>query len=409
MGTKKQTKTNLTQIMFYLVMGLAGAACGILMMKVIRSSIPAGAPLTKTLVRIGAMLILFYIAAILQIIIHEGGHLVFGLLTGYKFCSFRVYSFMWIKDSERIRFKRISIAGTGGQCLMAPPGAENGKIPASIPVLMYNFGGAIMNLIAAAIAGGLALGCPEGSVIRMFLLFLVIIGVAFALLNGLPLRMGAVNNDGRNALDLAKDPEACRSFWISMKVNELASRGIRVKDMPKEWFTVPAEKDLQNGITAVRGVLAAGRLMDQQRFTEADELMKRFLEGKNGIVGVYRGLLGNDRMFIELITENRPEVLEAMKTPEQLKIMRAMKRYPSVLRTEYAYSLLAKKEPENAKKILREFEKSARSYPYPGEIEAERELIAIVQEKAQPAETEDSEEPAVADELSAASECDNNF
>ena len=33
MGTKKQTKTNLTQIMFYLVMGLAGAACGILMMK----------------------------------------------------------------------------------------------------------------------------------------------------------------------------------------------------------------------------------------------------------------------------------------------------------------------------------------------------------------------------------------
>ena len=98
-----------------------------------------------------------------------------------------------------------------------------------------------------------------------------------------------------------------------------------------------------------------------------------------------------------------------MKTPEQLKIMRAMKRYPSGLRTEYAYSLLARKDPENAKKILREFEKSARCYPYPGEIEAERELIAIVQEKAQPAETEDSEEPAVADELSAASECDNNF
>ena len=409
MGTKKQTKTNSTQIMFYLVMGLAGAACGILMMKVIRSSIPAGAPLTKTLVKVAAMLILFYIAMILQIIIHEGGHLIFGLLTGYKFCSFRVYSLMWIKDSERIRFKRISVAGTGGQCLMAPPGPEDGKIPVKIPVLLYNFGGAIMNLIAAAIAGGLAFACREGSLIRVFLLFFAVTGVVFALLNGLPMRMSAVNNDGRNALDLSRDPEARRAFWISMKVNELVSRGIRAKDMPKEWFTVPPEKGMQNGIIAVLGVLAAGRLMDEQRFAEADELMKRLLEEKNGIVGVYRGLLGNDRMFVELITENRPEVLEAMKTPEQLKIMRTMKRNPSVLRTEYAYSLLAKQDPENAKKILREFEKTARSYPYSGELEAERELIAIVQEKAQPAETEGSEEPSAADELSAASECDNNF
>ena len=397
MEEKKQTKTSLSQGLSFLVMCLAGAACGILMMKVIRGSVPAGAPLTKTLVKVAAMLILFYIAVILQIIIHEGGHLVFGLLTGYKFCSFRIYSLMWIKDSERIRFKRISIAGTGGQCLMAPPGSEDGKIPVKIPVLLYNFGGAIMNLIAAAIACGLAFACPEGSLIRAFLIFLVVIGVAFALLNGLPMRTGAVNNDGRNALDLSRDPEARRAFWISMKVNEMVSRGIRTKDMPKEWFTVPSEKGMQNGIIAVLGVLAAGRLMDEQRFAEADELMKRLLEGKNGIVGVYRGLLGNDRMFIELITENRPEVLEAMKTPEQLKIMKAMKRNPSVLRTEYAYSLLAKQDPENAKKILREFEKNARSYPYSGETEAERELIAIVQEKAQPAETEDSEEPAAAE------------
>ena len=31
-------------------------------------------------------------------VIHEGGHLVFGLLTGYKFSSFRIMSFMWVKE-----------------------------------------------------------------------------------------------------------------------------------------------------------------------------------------------------------------------------------------------------------------------------------------------------------------------
>ena len=278
---------------------------------------------------------------------------------------------------------------------MAFPETEDGKIPTNIPVLLYNYGGVIMNLVTAAIAGGLAFACREGSVIRTFLIFLAVIGVAFALLNGLPLKMSAVNNDGRNALDLMKDPEARRAFWIQMKVNELASRDIRVKDMPKEWFSVPSEQEMQNGITAMLGPLAAGRLMDEQCFAEADALMKRFLEGKNGIVGLNRGLLGNDRMYLELIGENRPEVLKAMKTPEQMKIMRAMKNYLSVLRTEYAYALLAKKDEENAKKILRVFEKSARTYPYPGEVEAERELIAITQNKVVVEEVDDTEDKDV--------------
>ena len=395
MGTKKQKKTDISQLLAALVMCLVGAACGILMMRVIRGSVPKDASLIKSLVMVAALLVLFYAAFVLQTIIHEGGHLVFGLLTGYRFCSFRIFNLMWIRGKEGIRFKRLSLAGTGGQCLMAFPETEDGKIPTNIPVLLYNYGGVIMNLVTAAIAGGLAFACREGSVIRTFLIFLAVIGVAFALLNGLPLKMSAVSNDGRNALDLMKDPEARRAFWIQMKVNELASRDIRVKDMPKEWFSVPSEQEMQNGITAMLGPLAAGRLMDEQCFAEADALMTRFLEGKNGIAGLNRGLLGNDRMYLELIGENRPEVLKAMKTPEQMKIMRAMKNYLSILRTEYAYALLAEKDGENAKKILQLFEKAARTYPYPGEVEAERELIAIAQNKVVVEEVDDTEDKDV--------------
>ncbi len=395
MTKKNQTKTNGGQLLFFLIMGIVGAACGVLIIRSIRGGVSADIPLKQKIVKIVVLFILFYIAYILHVILHEAGHLVFGLLSGYKFCAFRIFNLMWVRNKEGIRFKRMSIAGTGGQCLMAFPETEDGKIPTNIPVLLYNYGGVIMNLIAAAIAGGLAFACREGSVIRTFLIFLAVIGVAFALLNGLPLKMSAVNNDGRNALDLMKDPEACRAFWIQMKMNELASRGIRVREMPQEWFTVPGKEAMQNGIIAPMAVMVSGRLMDQQRFAEADELMKRLLEEENGIVGVYRGLLGNDRIYVELIGENRPEALEALKTPEQLRIMRAMKNYLSVLRTEYAYALLAKKDEENAKKILRVFEKSARTYPYPGEVEAERELVAIAQAKAVVEEVDDTEDKDV--------------
>ena len=55
------------------------------------------------------------ISVLIQIVIHEAGHLIFGLLSGYQFCSFRILILMWIRSEGRIRLKRLSIAGTGGQ------------------------------------------------------------------------------------------------------------------------------------------------------------------------------------------------------------------------------------------------------------------------------------------------------
>ena len=210
----------------------------------------------------------------------------------------------------------------------------------------------------------------------------MIIGVGFALVNGFPFGTGPVNNDGRNALDLSRSPDAVRAFWILMKVNELTSRSIRVKDMPEEWFMVPSDEAMRNGIIASTGVLACNRLMDEKRFAEAEQLMAHILSEENGVAGLYRALLTCDRMYVELIGQSRQDVLEKMLSKEQRKVMKAMKQYPSVLRTEYAYALLSGKDPEKAAAVRSRFEKVAASYPYPGEIEAERELMDLAAGKA---------------------------
>jgi len=62
------------------------------------------------------------IAVVLNIMLHEAGHLVFGLLTDYKFVSYRAFSFTLIKDVQgKFKWKKYSISGTLGQCLMEPP------------------------------------------------------------------------------------------------------------------------------------------------------------------------------------------------------------------------------------------------------------------------------------------------
>ena len=370
---KKQGKGQWISIMIYM---LIGAVCGILILMYLDKPGHPEKVLYSDLFALALMVICMYAAMLIQIVLHEAGHLIFGLLTGYRFSSFRIGNLMCIKLDGRIQLRKLSIAGTGGQCLMIPPDLRDGKMP----VMLYNFGGSIMNLITAIICIGLSFLCSFRSLGWTVLMIFAVIGLAFALINGLPVKMGPVNNDGKNAFDLSRNEEATRAFWIQMKVNEQLSKGIRLKDMPDEWFEMPSDESMTNGIIATVGVLACNRLMDQHLFGEADALMKRLLSWQNGIVGLYRNLMVCDRMYVEMISQNRQEVLEEMRSKDQLQIMKAMKKFPSVLRTEYAYALLVEKDSMKAGRILDQFDRCAKSYPYPSDIEGERELMRIVDE-----------------------------
>ena len=79
-----------------------------------------GDPL-KTAGLLLAGLALAALAYFLQVTVHEGGHLVCGLLTGYRPLSFRIGRVLLVKLDGRWRVRSLHIPGTGGQCLMAPP------------------------------------------------------------------------------------------------------------------------------------------------------------------------------------------------------------------------------------------------------------------------------------------------
>ena len=83
----------------------------------------------------------------ISIIVHEAGHLVFGLMSGYGFSSFRIGSMMWVKQDGKIRLRRFSLAGTGGQCLMVPKGEAESKAQ----LIMFNLGGVFANVVFAAL------------------------------------------------------------------------------------------------------------------------------------------------------------------------------------------------------------------------------------------------------------------
>lgn len=373
----KSIKIQWQQYLAVIFFMMIGAVCGFLIAEYAITEVMAEKTTGEALISGIFLLVGMYLSMFLQIVLHEAGHLLFGLLSGYQFASFRIGRFTWIKIDGKLRFKKYSLAGTGGQCLMCPPELVDGKMP----VMLYNLGGSLNNIIVSLICIGLYFLPGVKAPFSVFLLMTAVIGVAFALMNGIPMRMGGVDNDGYNAFSLGKNRDALRAFWIQLKIQEQVTQGVRLKDMPEEWFELPSEEGMQNSLIAALAVFSCNRLMDGHHFAEAQAQMQRLLSEKNAIVGLYRNLLICDCLFCELLGENRSEKVEKWMDKQQKKFMKSMKNFLSVLRTEYAYALLAGKDEVKAKKIRKKFEACARTYPYSADIEGERELIEIAKEK----------------------------
>lgn len=378
MAKEKKNKkfgSHVISIAFFAAMG---AVLGFLMMSFVDWQMPEGISSGEKLFRMASMLVFLYLAFYIHLVIHEAGHLIFGCLSGYTFSSFRIGSFMILKENGKLVSKRLKIAGTGGQCLMAPPEMVDGKYP----VVLYNLGGSIMNLIVSLLFLVIFLVIPQDSIFSLFCFLMVALGVITGLSNGIPLHTKTVDNDGYNAISLGKSKDAMRAFWLQMKMNEQLSKGLRLKDMPDEWFEMPSDEAMKNNLVAAIGVSVCNRLMDQHRFEEADQLMEHILEIESGMIGIHRNLVICDRMYFEMIHQNRQEIVDQFYTKEQNQFMKSMRTFPSVIRTEYAYAVLIEKDQDKAAKALESFEKVAKTYPYPNDINSELELIQIVDDKA---------------------------
>ena len=308
--------------------------------------------------------------------IHEGGHLLFGLISGYRFSSYRIGGLMWIKLPDGIKLRRMSIAGTGGQCLMIPPKQKNGKIP----VFLYNLGGAFANLVMAIILFAACFALKKLPILPEIMIMGGTISLIMAVFNGLPLKVGGIANDGMNALSLRKDVYANEAFNKQLLINAEQTRGTRLSDMPTEWFELSEGADMNNPLCATIPAFYCNRLMDEGRFDETEKSIIALINGDNGLMGMYRGLLISDLIYCLLLKGEKDRAAKYY-TKEQRSFMNALRGLPGILRTEYALAICEIEGSQSAKKIKKGFDKTIKKYPYQSDAELEKRLISLIEEK----------------------------
>ena len=108
--------------------------------------------------------------------------------------------------------------------------------------------------------------------------------------------------------------------------------------------------------------------------------MARLLE-LDGLTAEQRKFIIVDRVYCELVQENRKVILDYYLEKKQSNFMDANKTEPAIIRTIFTYEMLANKDQKLAGNFKRIFEQVTASYPYPQQFEIERDLMAYAEER----------------------------
>lgn len=321
------------------------------------------------LIEMALLFVSFIIGFILHIMFHELGHLIAGLASGYEFISFRVGSLTLIKEDNKLKFKKFSIQGTAGQCLMMPPDVK----PDVCPYLLYNLGGIFMNLLLALLSLFIVFIFPLPRLLNAFLVLFMVSGILSALMNGLPLKMASSQNDGRNVLEISRDLNQRYAFYYQLKIIGLLYQGIRLKEIPLHWFELPKPiSDDGSVLIGLKGI-EASCYQDRHDFDKAKEIYEDLLSLPN-LIEIYKLEAQCELLFYKLLGEGQIPQIE----PRLTQYIKAMKTHVSKQRLLIAMALLMDGDEEKANQLTWQFEKLATKYPAQSEVEGERELIQLV-------------------------------
>lgn len=312
----------------------------------------------------------FMVSRTVVIVIHELGHLVSGLLSGYKFVSLRVFNLTFIRIDGETRVKKFTIPGTGGQCAMSPPNLPIEKIPTE----WYNFGGVLFNLIALVAVIPLFFVTVSPILSECIAIF-TLTDVAVIIINGFPMKLSGIGNDAYNMMLLRKDPSAKRRFIVSLRLNALMQEGVSLKDMPADWFAVPETIDYRDPLQASFSILATDRFLYELKYNEALEAREDLYRHKDEINRLYVNELESELVFLRLICGDIEGAEALLDNELRIHLIRYRRMSSSKQRVLCAIALKLENDREKATAIYEEVLKHREDYLFRGEVNNDLDIM----------------------------------
>ncbi len=362
-------KKYISTIIMLISFMMAGALCGKFSVRIEDTG--------RSLMVLGGLFVSMYLLLLVHIILHEGGHLIAGLATGYEFVSFRIGSVAVVKGRDgKLHLRKMSLKGTGGQCLFAPP-----NLPIEqCPYKLYHLAGGLANIVFGLL--GLILGMsviqPE-SMLSFFFLEFGVIGLGLGLSNLIPSQAGGIPNDGMNLWELGQDMVARECVNLILETNARLSVAESFEDVPEELknrlmkmdFT---KMDLSCGVVANALNFQLAFWFVEGAHEKCNELEQLILETPD-VPELFKNEARCEILYYEIIKDCNPERIEKIYDKKLQQYVKATSSYPSRQRLLYAYYLLYKKDEEKAQACYEKLKKLVDTHII--KAEAVMELLTV--------------------------------
>lgn len=316
-----------------------------------------------------AFLVSYIVFFMVSVPLHELGHMVCGLLTGYRFSLYRIGSLIWVKEGGRVVRKRSRNKLIAGQCLMIPPEEADFRYG------LYNLGGGLANLLLAALLWGLFAVIAPGrdSIWEAVLIGGIVVNVFMGLMNLVPMSMGGLPNDGMNILMALRSKAAKHGLYVMLWSNHQLMEGKRFSELDPAAFEIGEEVDRRNYLAAYPVFCQASYLYDVGRYAESIAVMDWPQVRK--LPRYYRGSADLDALYFYCVHQRDAEKARAIYADKGVKKLLAAGA-PTYMRIAAAYDFFILEDEAKGRAGAEKAMAALDTYENPGIVRMERDYLA---------------------------------
>lgn len=298
--------------------------------------------MNEMLIMILMVLIITFIALGMHLVLHETGHMIGGFVSGYEFVFIRIGSFTLLNDQGYLRFTRYSVPGTAGQCIMKPPSFNKFKYR------LYFAGGILMNGILGIVGLFLCLYCPIEA-LETLGFELVYMAIIFLFMNGLPLKISGIVNDGYHIFKM--NQKDCVKLYNQLMIGVLDIEGKTFNEMADELFVCDL-KNTSHFYDAYLILMNAFRCLENNDIDNAVIYLQSMIDD-NKCIELFKNAAKIMLILIAFFQGGREAKIDYLIDKKLIKFIKLQKHDLSSLLCYYC--LLNQKNDLKAKEIEHQF------------------------------------------------------
>ncbi|WP_312370139.1 hypothetical protein [Lachnoclostridium sp.] len=314
---------------------------------------------------------------LIHTIVHETGHFIGGLISGYRLISFRIFSLAFVKSGDRYKLKLQKLKGTGGQCLMLPP---KGIEFVQCPYYLYNMGGIFFDMFVTMLVFFSAVWLCKTPIMKNLLLTYVVMGIFSAIINYAPLPNFIGANDGINIRAIRKNKSLLKPFMQQLIIYQSLCDGKDFHVFTEDELELPKDADITNPINNYFLNIQYLKYIEIRDFKRAEDTLLTLESEYESMARRMRLMIDVERLFFLLIQDAD---IRGIKTYYK-NIKKDMKKNissPSVLRTLFAYEKIIHKDNKKANLFRKRLLVMLHTTPIKQEVQLNIDLINWLEEQ----------------------------